>query len=171
MTQTRRTHLKMIGTAAFAATGLGFARVALAQDAPVTHEIQMLNKGIEDKKQVMVFSPDLVRAKPGDTIKFVPTDKGHFAVSAKDHIPAGAEEWKGKMNEVQEIVVTVEGAYAYNCTPHGSIGMVGLVLVGNPAVNYEELKAFKWKGKAKERYADIFARADAMLAAEPPVAG
>ena len=36
----------------------------------------MMNKG---EKGAMVFVPDLVKAAPGDTIRFVPTDKTHSA--------------------------------------------------------------------------------------------
>ena len=48
------------------------------------------------------------------------------------------------------------------------MGMVGLILVGDPSSNYEEAKAAiaKQKGKAKKVYKDIFERADAMLATE-----
>ena len=60
------------------------------------HQIQMLNKG---EKGTMVFQPDFVQATPGDTVTFVPTDKGHDAESIKGMIPDGAEPFKGKMNE------------------------------------------------------------------------
>ncbi|TGV95897.1 pseudoazurin, partial [Mesorhizobium sp. M2D.F.Ca.ET.145.01.1.1] len=56
--------------AALAASVL--AGVAQAAD----HQVQMLNKG---EKGVMVFQPDFVQAAPGDTVTFVPTDKGHDA--------------------------------------------------------------------------------------------
>ena len=57
------------------------------------HVVQMLNKG---EKGSMVFQPAFVRAAPGDTIKFVPTDKSHNAESIKDMIPDGAQPFKGK---------------------------------------------------------------------------
>ncbi|TIT72424.1 MAG: hypothetical protein E5W57_29950 [Mesorhizobium sp.] len=66
------------------------------------HVVQMLNKG---EKGAMVFQPDFVRAAPGDTIKFVPTDKSHNAEIIKGMIPDGAEAFKGKPSE--EITVTL----------------------------------------------------------------
>src|SRR5690606_8358648 len=51
-------------------------------------EIRMLNKG---EKGAMVFEPDYVKAAPGDTIRFVSTDKGHNAETIKGMIPEGAE--------------------------------------------------------------------------------
>jgi hypothetical protein len=45
-----------------------------------------------------------------------------------------------------------------------AMGMVMLVLVGDPSSNDETVKAARQRGKAKERFDDIFARADAILA-------
>ena len=53
-----------------------------------TVEIKMLNKGAD---RYMVFEPEVVRIKPGDTIKFVAADKGHNAVTIKELLPSGAE--------------------------------------------------------------------------------
>jgi hypothetical protein len=46
------------------------------------------------------------------------------------------------------------------------MGMVGLILVGDVSGNYDAVKAVRQRGKAKAVYDDIFARADALLAAE-----
>jgi plastocyanin len=42
-------------------------------------EVKMLNKGSDG--EAMVFEPAAVKAQPGDTIRFVPVDKGHDVVS------------------------------------------------------------------------------------------
>ena len=47
----------------------------------------MLNKG---EKGSMVFVPDLIAAAPGDTIRFVPTDKGHNMETIKGMLPEGS---------------------------------------------------------------------------------
>ena len=118
-------------------------------------EVKMLNKG---EKGAMVFEPDLIRAAPGDTIKFVPTDKGHNAESIKGMLPEGVEAFKSKMNE--EFVLTVEkdGVYGVKCTPHYGMGMVALIVAGEPA-NLEEAKAAKQSGKAKKAFEGLFAQA------------
>ncbi|MEM8556070.1 MAG: pseudoazurin [Pseudomonadota bacterium] len=138
--------------------------VAIAEGT--VHEVQMLNAHPEDKKERQVFYPDIVRAMPGDTIRFISVDKGHNAASDKKMIPSGGEEWKGKIGGDVEITITTEGAYGYNCTPHSTVGMVGLILVGDVSGNYDDIKGVRQRGKAKQRYEDIFARADAMLAEE-----
>lgn len=174
MTYSRRDAMGLMAAAAtVGATGLR-ADEAAAPDAapsapeggPVVHEVQMLNKHPDDKKQKNVFLPDIVQAQPGDTIRFISVDKGHNSVSDKKMIPEGAEEWKSKTSKDVEITVTQEGTYGYYCTPHRSLGMVGLILVGDPTGNYEAAKAAKQKGKAKKVYKDIFERADALIAAQ-----
>ena len=83
----------------------------------------MLDKGTEG---VMVFEPALVKIAPGDTVKFVATNKGHNAETIKGMLPEGAEPFVGKVN--QEIAVTFDkpGVYGVKCLPHYAMGMVGL---------------------------------------------
>jgi len=140
----------LIATLAAAALISGFASAA-------EHEVKMLNKG---EKGGMVFEPDFLKAELGDTIKFLPTDKGHNAESIKGMIPEGVEKFKSKIN--QEFVLSVEknGLYGIKCTPHYGLGMVMLVTVGEP-VNEAEAKAVKQRGKSKKRFDAIFAEYDA----------
>ena len=119
------------------------------------HVVQMLNKG---EKGSMVFQPAFVRAVPGDTIKFVPTDKSHNAESIKGMIPDGAEAFKGKPNAEIAVTVTQEGVYGVKCAPHYGMGMVALIVVGKP-VNLEAAQAVKQIGKAKPVFAELFAEA------------
>lgn len=131
---------------------LGAAIAFVQQAGAAEHEIRMLNKG---ETGVMVFEPALVRAAPGDTIRFVVADKGHNAETIKGMIPEGAEAFKGKINE--EVVVTLdkEGVYGVKCAPHYGMGMVALIEVGT-AGNLEEAKAVKQTGKAKKAFAELF---------------
>src|SRR5262245_48182915 len=66
-------------------------------------EVKMLNKGAEG---AMVFEPALVKIEPGDTVRFLPTDKTHNAESIAGMLPDGAGKFAGKINE--EITVTFE---------------------------------------------------------------
>lgn len=117
------------------------------------HEIHMLNKG---EKGAMVFEPDFVQAAPGDTVKFIPKDKTHNAETIPGMLPDGAEAFKGKINEELTIELTTEGVYGIKCTPHYAMGMVAVVVVGNP-VNLEKAKAVKHPGTARKRFEAIFA--------------
>ena len=162
MTQSRRDTLKTLGAVAVAAS---IPAVAARAEGTV-HEVQMLNVDPDDRKNRQVFIPDIVRAQPGDAIRFISVDRGHNAKSNDDMIPEGGTEWDGKIGDDVEVVIETEGAYGYYCTPHQTAGMVGLILVGDVSGNYEEIKGARQRGKAKQRYEDIFERADAMLAEE-----
>ena len=118
------------------------------------HEVKMLNKAAAGP---MAFDPPVLRIAPGDTVRFVATDKSHNAESLAGMAPAGAEPFKGKMN--QEVTVTFEkpGVYGYQCKPHYAMGMVGLIVVGDSAVNLNEAKAVPQRGKARERFEAAFA--------------
>ena len=119
------------------------------------HVVEMLNKG---EKGAMVFQPNLVHAAPGDTVKFVPTDKSHNAESIKGMIPEGAESFKSKMNEEITVTFDKDGVYGVKCAPHYGMGMVALIVVGQP-VNADEAKAVKQTGKAKAAFAELFGQA------------
>lgn len=117
---------------------------ALAADL----EVHMLNKGADG---IMVFEPVLTKVNPGDTVTFIPTDKSHNAESVKDMFPEGAEAFKGKVNEAIKVTFTVPGAYVVKCTPHYSMGMAAVIVVGDPAVNIDAIKTAKYPKKASER--------------------
>jgi pseudoazurin len=131
------------------------ARPALAAE----HEIQMLNKGPDGQRNW--FEPAIVRAQPGDTIHFVPTDKGHN--SAAMVVPDGAEKWNGKLSQEITLNLEVPGLYAYKCTPHFGLGMVGLVAVGDPSINLEAVKGARYPGKARAVMAALLKEVEASM--------
>ena len=91
-------------------------------------QVKMLNKGSDGK--LMVFEPAFLAIKPGDTVKFLASQKGHNAESVADMLPAGAKPFKGKINEEIVVRFPTQGLYGYKCLPHVGMGMVGLVQVG-----------------------------------------
>jgi plastocyanin len=50
-------------------------------------EVKLLKKGADG---VMVFEPAFEKIAPGETVKFLATDKGHNVESVKDMLPEGA---------------------------------------------------------------------------------
>lgn len=117
-----------------------------------THEVEMLNRGADG---AMVFEPAYVAAAPGDEIVFVPTDRGHNVESIEGMLPAGVEAFRSAFGEEYRLTVTEEGVYGIKCTPHIGMGMVALVQVGAP-VNLDDAKAVRQRGKAAERFDDLF---------------
>jgi pseudoazurin len=122
-------------------------------------DIKMLNKG---EAGAMVFEPAFVHIQPGDTVTFLPSDKGHNAETIKGMLPDGAETFKSKTNQEITVTFTVPGAYGIKCLPHFAMGMIALVVVGDtPPANLEAVKATKVPGKAAERFKPLFDQAAA----------
>ncbi|MEO0485403.1 MAG: pseudoazurin [Pseudomonadota bacterium] len=166
MKLTRREQLALMGGALTATAVPALVSAESHAEGPMTHEVQMLNQDPESSRERQVFYPAVVRAMPGDTIKFVATDRGHNAQSNDKWMPDGGTEWKGTINEEVEVTIDVEGAYMYECQPHSSAGMIGLILVGDVSANYEDLKKERFRGKARQRAQAYFELADKMLADE-----
>lgn len=124
-----------------------------AQAAEV--EIRMLNRGAAG---AMVFEPALVQIAPGDTVNFVAADKSHNAETIKGMLPDGAEPFAGKMNQDVSVTFEVPGVYGIMCKPHYGMGMVALVVVGEPD-NLDAAKAVKHPGKAKQAFEKLLAEA------------
>ncbi len=146
--------MKYISFAAAAFAAVMMSGAAYAAD----HQVQMLNKGAQGG--AMVFEPNFIQAAPGDTVTFVPTDKGHDAASIDGMIPDGAQPFKGEISKPITVTLDKEGVYGVKCVPHYGMGMVALIVVGKPA-NLEQAKAVKLPGKAKTVMTDLLAKAGA----------
>ena len=117
-------------------------------------EVKMLNKSADGEK--MVFEPMLIIAEKGDTVTFLPTEKGHMAASMKGMLPDGIKKFKGKVNKKISIVVSEDGLYGIKCTPHYANGMIAVIAVGE--VNADGfLEGQKIPKKAKKRFEAILA--------------
>jgi pseudoazurin len=131
------------------------ATVAMTGSATAAEvEVKMLNRGAEG---VMVFEPALIKVAPGDTVKFVSTDKGHNAETIKGMLPDGGTTFVGKLGEDVAVKFDQAGIYGVKCAPHYGMGMVAMVVVGTPA-NEEQAKAVPQTGKAKQVFAILFDR-------------
>ena len=124
--------------------GLFVANVSLAEDTTV----EMLNK--LDKRK-MVFSQEIVKIDPGDTVFWKATDRGHnVEFISKNGVPDGVEKFKSKVGKDTEFTFTIPGIYAYWCTPHKTMGMIGFVIVGNDLSNFNEVAKAKFLGKSRK---------------------
>tara|TARA_X000001036_G_C20648130_1_gene793898 strand:- start:560 stop:1009 length:450 start_codon:yes stop_codon:yes gene_type:complete len=109
--------------------------------------VEMLNKL---GKESMVYSKKIVRINSGDTVFWKSTDKGHNVEFIKGGVPEGVEKFKSKFNKDTEYKFTAPGIYAYWCTPHKSMGMIGFVIVGDDKSNLEAVKSIRFSGKSKK---------------------
>ena len=128
-----------------------FATTAYAEDMTV----EMLNKRDDGAK--MVYSEDIARIDVGDTITWVPTSKGHNV-----EFIAGPDGWKApkksKLNKEVAITFDEPGVYLYQCSPHKTMGMIAIVVVGKPEGEAKDrLKDVKVKGKSKKKFKELLA--------------
>jgi pseudoazurin len=148
-------HMMKMKTIAAVALALALGGAASAV-AAADFEVLMLNKGTDGK--TMGFSPSFLRVEPGDTITFIPVDKGHNAETILGMIPDNAETWKGKVDEQLTVTLTEPGLYGFKCFPHFAMGMVGLVQVGDDQSNLKQLMEVRLPGKAQARMMELFAK-------------
>ncbi len=127
-------------------------------------DVQMVNKHPENPKIRQAFFPRIQVVKPGDTVNFLATDRGHNAAVIDGMIPDDVEAFEGKINEEISVTFDKPGFYGYMCTPHASVGMVGLIIVEGEGMmdNLEAAKGVRQRGKAKAAWAEIWEEVDAM---------
>ena len=111
------------------------------------HMIEMLNKS---GNEMMVYSKKIIKVNVGDTITWKATTKGHNVEFIRNGTPEGVGKFKSKMNVDAEYKFDVPGIYAYWCTPHKAMGMIGFVVVGDDKSNLDKIKAIKFVGKSKK---------------------
>lgn len=114
-----------------------------------TVDVRMLNKG---EAGTMVFEPAHVKLAPGDSIRFLATDKGHNAETIEGMLPEGATAFEGKINEELTVTFDRAGLYGVRCKPHFAMGMVMVIAVGDGATVPEGFLEGRIPPKAKERF-------------------
>ncbi len=103
------------------------------------------------------FEPQLVWIQVGDRVRFVPDSHLHGTRTIPAMLPAGAAGWSSPVGEPHVVVFDQPGIYAYKCPSHYSLGMVGLIVVGDPAVNFDEARRMRHPPKAQAVFARLFA--------------
>ena len=109
--------------------------------------IEMLNKL---GKEHMVYSKKIVNIEVGDTVFWKSTKPGHNVEFIKGGVPEGVEKFRSSLSKDTEYKFEIPGIYAYWCTPHKGMGMIGFVVVGNDKSNLEAVKKIKYLGKSKK---------------------
>ena len=86
------------------------------------------------------FDPVGLHVEPGTTVQFELETGSHSATAYEDRIPATATPFdSGTISQgTFEYTFETPGTYDYYCIPHESRGMVGRVVVGEPAGPAEE---------------------------------
>ena len=124
------------------------------------YTVKMLNQGAGG---VMIFEPAVLKINKGDTVNFVATDAAHNSASLPGMIPAGALTWTSELSKDISITFDIEGLYAYQCTPHSVMAMVGVIQVGDNPANLNQVLSQAESMKAmfvmnKERLTDYISQ-------------
>ena len=114
--------------------------------------IEMLNKL---GKEHMVYSQKITNIEVGDSIIWKATTKGHNVEFIKGGTPDGVEKFKTKINKDAQYKFEIPGIYAYWCTPHKGMGMIGFVVVGNDKSNLEAIKKIRFLSRSKKIAPDL----------------
>ena len=129
----------------------------LAEELPTEYTLEMWNKDPDDKKRKMVFSEEIIAVAPGAIVTWLATDKGHNV-----QIIDGPEGYdlpkKSKLSKDVTITFDEPGVYVYVCTPHASMGMMGIVIVGDlTQEGIDAIRDAKMKGKSKKKFKQMLA--------------
>ena len=109
--------------------------------------IEMLNKL---DKEIMVFSKKIAEVDIGDTVFWKATKAGHNVEFIKGGVPEGVGKFRSKLSKDAEYKFEIPGIYAYWCTPHKGMGMIGFIIVGKDKSNLDSVKNLKYMGKSKK---------------------
>ena len=114
--------------------------------------IEMLNKDADGNR--MVYSQEIAKIDVGDTVTWLPASKGHNVemISSPNDM-----RFKSKNGKETKITFDTPGIYYYWCTPHKSMGMIGLVVVGNDLSNVDDIASAKAIGKSKKKLKALLA--------------
>ena len=101
------------------------------------------NLGFADTVKINFTSDDscsieVAKIDVGDTIEWVPRNKGHnvefLAAPNMKSLPE-----KSELDAIHMVTFDLPGVYLYQCTPHGNMGMLGLIVVDNNFDNIESI--------------------------------
>ena len=94
------------------------------------------------------FSKEVVYIDVGDTVEWLPKNEGHnvefLGGPNMSSLPDSSE-----VDAFHSITFDAPGVYLYHCEPHGNMGMLGLVIVGNDLHNLKEIEKIKLSSTAE----------------------
>ena len=133
-------------------TSIAFLFIFFTSAYAADENIEMLNQLVNES---MVYSKKIVRINVGESVLWKSIDKGHNVEFIRNGVPEGVDKFRSKFNQDVEYKFTIPGIYAYWCTPHKNMGMIGFVIVGNDKSNLESIKAIRYSAKSKKIAPDL----------------
>ena len=147
----RRAFLRALGALSFAGTSILLAGCqhekkqskASSVGPSAKNESRVYTVKMVSQEDKHFFDPDRLWIQPGDTVKWVLQSMVHTTTAYHPQyfdkplrIPEKAEPWHSGVllepGQSYERKFEMKGVYNYYCTPHQSLGMVGIIVVGKP---------------------------------------
>lgn len=124
---------------------------------PRTYTVEMGTTGSGADRR-MGFTPRILRVGVGSSVTFRPGEPTHNCTSTPGMLPPEVKHWNGPIGKPVTVDFDRPGYFGYHCLPHRSMGMVGLIIVGNPKgnINLEAARAVKHPGKASAAWQEIW---------------
>ena len=94
------------------------------------------------------YSIEVAKINVGDTIEWSPKNEGHNVEFLGGPDFSSLPE-KSDLNAFHSFTFNLPGVYLYHCTPHGNMGMLGLVIVGNDFHNLKDIEGIELSRVAK----------------------
>ena len=94
------------------------------------------------------YSVEVAKINVGDTIEWSPKNEGHNVEFLGGPDFSSLPE-KSDLNAFYSVTFNLPGVYLYHCTPHGNMGMLGLVIVGNDFHNLKDIEEIELSRVAK----------------------
>lgn len=138
-------------------TTLGLLMVMATSAFADNATVEMWNKDPDNKKRKMVFSQEIVTIEPGESVNWIATDRGHNVefIDGPDGVKLAK---KSKVSKDVKMTFDTPGVYVYVCTPHASMGMIGIVVVGELTQEaIDAVRDAKLRGKSKKKFAALLA--------------
>ena len=93
------------------------------------------------------YSIEVAHIDVGDTIEWLPNADHNVEFLGGPDMNSLPE--KSKFNVFYSVNFNTPGVYLYHCTPHGNMGMLGLVVVGNNFNNLKDIEKIQLSPVAK----------------------
>lgn len=133
---------------------LAFAIAAPPAPAGETHVIRVISDAETGQPR---FDPPVLHVAPGDTVRIAMGGKVFASRLIAGMHPPGSELWWGQVGESIEITLTEPGVYGHKCGAAYALGLVGLIVVGDAAVNLEAARRVQHPPVAAHVFDELFA--------------
>jgi len=107
------------------------------------------------------FDPPIAFIEPGDTVRFQIAGKVYASRLIAGLHPPGVSGWWGQVGETLDVTLTEPGVYGHKCGASYALGLVGLIVVGDPSPNLEAARAVQHPPAAARVLDRLFEELDA----------